>query len=228
MAYRAAPPMNAAERALAAWLAQPSRHWLEAPVLASERRTVARLLREHQSLQGAQLVWLWVLGLSLIAPPLWLLLWLTSRLPIAVAERLSVGIGALLLLFLGELVWFSARAWLSQRALSAEERWLARLPVPVSGYLDLLQVEPGPNRRFSLRLSFRDEPRHDLVEALVTRFSPQAQLSAVPGEERMFCLRPAASLDNLGARRWLRGAMQELVLPLHRAYPLALAQVTED
>jgi hypothetical protein len=227
MVYREAPPASLPEKILSAWLARPSALRLQAPVSRSEQEVAARLLRERQSVPGEQLLWLWLVGLSLVSPPLWLFIWLVSRLPEVIAERLSFGVSVLLFFFLGELLWYSGRVWFAQRTLSQEERWLRSLPVPVAGYFDLLQVEAVPGRAFALRLFLRNKPRLDLVSSLVERFSSRTALLSFSSDGRVLELQPTKYLDNAAARRWLRGALQEVVVPLHHAYPVSLARIID-
>lgn len=165
---------------------------------------------------------------------------------IALSTLVGVGGGAVLIACAGERAWLvglgiaamvvgAAVAWCSRyvigaRAITAEARWLAGLGFAVEGYLEVLSVEPH-DCRLAVTIEFATEVApNDTVRGLVGLVDGQVEAQA---GRRIVVRSGELSTDggdgpshNRAIYGWLRRAFVQVVVPLHRGYPLARVRVS--
>ena len=114
---------------------------------------------------------------------------------------------------------------LGMRGVSLELAWCEALPFELDGYVETLASAPSSPARLQVELSFlgpapASEPIGDALAAVdpAARVERDVPLVLVNGPL-------ACPLDephgNTPVREWLRALVQQVLLPLHRAYPLA-------
>lgn len=139
----------------------------------------------------------------------------------------NVGIALILLTCAA---FFPARWLEGMRLERVERRWLQSLPFPVKGYFRVLSATPSEETRVSLRIRFAAAaPERDVLDGMLGRvqFPASARLTEGRGATWMAESGPIRTVfiedgtpTNAAPLGWMRGMIDEALLPLHQAYPL--------
>jgi hypothetical protein len=119
---------------------------------------------------------------------------------------------------------------LGRRYARVEAAWVQALPFPVRGYFRVLGETLAEERRVRVRSSSSAMPRplarcskdrraRDLPRHGPAHWRPRA---ALDGRERPLrtCVPEDSDPTNLQVLAWMRGMIDEVLVPLHDAYPL--------
>jgi hypothetical protein len=136
----------------------------------------------------------------------------------------------LILLAASILGFFGGRWLLGRRYARVEAAWVRSLPFPVQGYFRVLGETPAEERRVRVRFEFQAAaPGREVLEGLVGRVAYPATARLTGGRELRWTAESATirtpvveDVDptNLQVLSWMRGMIEEVLLPLHEAYPL--------
>jgi hypothetical protein len=136
----------------------------------------------------------------------------------------------LALIVLGGGGYFVARKLAAPRLVRAELAWLRALPFPVRGYAATLGESPGEERRVRVHLEFRGAaPEHEVLEGLFGRVTFPATARITEGRGAGWTAESgpirSVALDDLDPTNgpvlsWMRSVVDEVLLPLHAAFPL--------
>jgi len=232
------PPPPAGARARLEALAREGREHQAAALAreaAEERRAALRERRQVERLGRAN-----VRNALLDSPP-------GPSIPILRITLAAVVAGTILLFAAGTawqvLGWtlllgaiggfFGGRLLLGPRYVRGEAAWLRALPFPVRGYFRVLGETPSEERFVRVRIHFRHAaPEREVLEGIAGRLVYPATATLDGGGLR-WTLRSAAirtpvvedgEITNRQALGWMRGVIDEVLLPLHEAYPLRSAR----
>jgi|GEM_PF-1940329 len=136
-----------------------------------------------------------------------------------------------LTLLAASIVGFFGGRWVLGRVyLRREREWIRSLPFPVRGYFRVLGETPEEERRVRVRFQFQDAaPARELLEGLVGRVAYPASARLTGGSGLRWTAESTtihtympedSTATNLQVLSWMRGMMEEVLLPLHEAYPL--------
>jgi hypothetical protein len=127
-------------------------------------------------------------------------------------------------------LFFPARWILGMRLERVERKWLQSLPFPVKGYFRVLSATPSEETRVRVLIHFRGEPpEREVLDGLLGRvqFPASARLTDGRGATRTAESGPIRTVfvedgtpSNAAPLHWMRGVIDEALLPLHEAYPL--------
>lgn len=135
-----------------------------------------------------------------------------------------------------------SRGWLGflgrkQADVDGERAWLAALPFRVEKYEDLFN-ESIAVHRWALRFEFAGaRPEEALLTNLFANLDTSASIGTVritPDRRDLYVELPMSdALRRSGSRSWeirllFHRAVDEVLVPLHREYPLALVECGED
>ncbi|MFL5381735.1 MAG: hypothetical protein ACJ8GN_04400 [Longimicrobiaceae bacterium] len=139
----------------------------------------------------------------------------------------KMGIGLTLLAIVG---FFGGRVVLAPWLVRRERAWLQALPFPVRGYFRTLGQAPEEERRVCVRIDFREEPpEREVLEGLLGRVAYPASARITGGKGASWRaesgpIRSPAFEDvdptNGAVLGWMRGVVEEVLLPLHAVHPL--------
>jgi hypothetical protein len=137
-----------------------------------------------------------------------------------------VGVG---LIWLGAGIPFAVVALMRTRVVAAERARVAALPFELAGWERALGVDPRSGT-LTLTLAFAGEPpERDLLEGLCGRLDATLREAAGRGATIVSAELSADGGDgpdtNAMFYRWLRRAIDDVLVPLHRGYPLARVEV---
>ena len=148
-----------------------------------------------------------------------------SVLPMA-AEGFWAAVG-LALIMLASGGYFAARRVVGFRQLRVEREWLRSLPFPVRGYFRVLGGSPEEERQVRLRIRFRDvAPEREVLEGILGRVHLPATARLAGGAGTTWTVESGpirtAIIDdvtptNATTAWWMRGVIDEALLPLHAA-----------
>jgi hypothetical protein len=147
---------------------------------------------------------------------------------LAGGERWSpVGLGLIALAIVG---FFGGRWIVGMRLERLERAWIRSLPFLVRGYLHVLGTTPAEERTVRVRIVFRDAaPERDLLDGLLGRvqYPASARLTGGSGTKWTAESGPIRTIfiddghpSNATTLDWMRGVIDEALLPLHEAYPI--------
>jgi hypothetical protein len=141
-----------------------------------------------------------------------------------------VGLGLILLAIAG---FFGGRWLLAPRLVREERVWLQSLPFPVRGYFRTLGNAPEEERQVRVRIVFRGgAPEREVLEGLFGRvvFPATARLTGGQGSKWRAESGPIRSIvmedmysTNGPVLSWMRCVVEDVLLPLHAAYPIRSA-----
>jgi hypothetical protein len=139
----------------------------------------------------------------------------------------KAGIGLVLLAIAG---FFGGRMVLAPWLVRRERAWLQALPFPVRGYFRTLGRVPEEERQVRVRIDFQGEPpERELLEGLLGRVTYPASARITGGKGARWRaesgpIRSPAFDDvdptNGAVLGWMRGVVEEVLLPLHAVHPL--------
>ncbi|MFL5539823.1 MAG: GNAT family N-acetyltransferase [Longimicrobiaceae bacterium] len=139
----------------------------------------------------------------------------------------KVGMGLVLLAIVG---FFGGRWVMAPWLVRRERAWLQALPFPVRGWFRTLGQAPEEERRVRVRIEFRGEPpEREVLEGLFGRVAIPATARLAAGQGASWRaesgpIRSPAFEDvdptNGAVLRWMRGVVEEVLLPLHAVHPL--------
>jgi hypothetical protein len=142
----------------------------------------------------------------------------------------AVGLGLIGLAIAG---FFGGRWLLAPRLVRRERAWLQALPFPVRGYFRTLGNSPEEERQVRVRIVFRgDAPEREVLEGLFGRvvFPATARLTGGQGSRWRAESGPIRSIvmedmdpTNGPVLSWMRVVVEDVLLPLHAAYPIRSA-----
>lgn len=139
----------------------------------------------------------------------------------------SVGL-ALIALAIGG--FFGGRWVVGRRLARIEQAWLLALPFPVRGYFRVLGAAPAEERTVRVRIRFREAvPEREVLDGLLGRvqYPASARLTGGSGARWTAQSGPIRTVfvddghpSNASTLSWMRGVIEEALLPLHAAYPI--------
>ncbi len=134
----------------------------------------------------------------------------------------GLGIAAVVL---GAAVAWCSRYVIGGRAIAAEERFVAGLGFPIDGYFRVLSLDPSDCHLELTIEVVADVPEEDTARGLAGLVKAELHER---GDRRLVLRSPRLSTDggdgpshNRGVHAWLRGAVERVLVPLHRGYPIA-------
>ncbi|HEX7243079.1 MAG TPA: hypothetical protein VF263_22540, partial [Longimicrobiaceae bacterium] len=146
----------------------------------------------------------------------------------------SVALGLILVPCVG---FFAARWVLGMRLERVERRWVRSLPFSVEGYFRVLGATPSEETRIRVRIRFRTAaPGREVLDGLLGRvqFPASARVTGGSGLAWTAESGPIRTLmiedgtpSNAAPLGWMRGVIDEALLPLHDAYPLREVEFRE-
>ena len=136
-----------------------------------------------------------------------------------------------LVLLMGSIAGFFGGRWVLGHGYARREAaWLGALPFPVRGYFRVLGETPAEERRVQVRFEFRDAaPAREVLEGMVGRVSYPATARLAGGRDLRWTAESApirtpmvddVDPTNLQVLSWMRGMIDEVLLPLYEACPL--------
>jgi hypothetical protein len=141
------------------------------------------------------------------------------------------GLALILLAIAG---FFGGRLVLGPRLVRVERAWLLSLPFPVRGYFRTLGQSPEEERSVRVRIVFRGAvPEREVLEGLFGRvvYPATARITGGNGTRWTAESGPIRSYvsDDIAATNgpvlgWMRCVVEDVLLPLHEAYPLRSAR----
>lgn len=137
-----------------------------------------------------------------------------------------------LILLAGSIVGFFGGRWvLGRRYARVEAAWVRSLPFPVRGYFRVLGDTPQEERRVRMRFEFQGAaPERELLEGLVGRVAYPASARLTGGSGPRWTAESTtihtympedSEATNLQVLSWMRGMIEQVLIPLHEAYPLS-------
>jgi hypothetical protein len=145
-----------------------------------------------------------------------------------------VGLGLIALAIGG---FFGGRWIVGMRLVRVERRWLLALPFPVRGYFRVLGATPAEERAVRVRIHFRDAaPEREMLDGLLgrVRFPASARLTGGSGSRWTAESGPIRTIfvddghpSNATTLEWMRGVIEEALLPLHQTYPIRRVEFRE-
>jgi hypothetical protein len=143
----------------------------------------------------------------------------------------------LALILLACAAFFPAR-WVQGRRLErVERRWLQSLPFPVKGYFRVLSATPSEETTVRVRIQFQGAvPEREVLDGLLGRvqFPASARVTEGRGATWIAESGPIRTVfvedgtpTNAAPLHWMRGVIDEALLPLHQAYPLSEVEFCE-
>jgi len=153
---------------------------------------------------------------------------LGTLLLLAGGERWSpVGLGLIGLAIVG---FFGGRWIVGMRLERVERAWIRSLPFLVRGYFHVLGATPAEERTVRVRILFRDTaPERDVLDGLLGRvqYPASARLTGGSGTAWTAESGPIRTVfvedghpSNATTLDWMRGVIEESLLPLHETYPI--------
>jgi hypothetical protein len=143
----------------------------------------------------------------------------------------AVGLG---LIVLAIAAFFGGRMLLAPRLVRQERAWLQALPFPVRGWFRTLGSAPEEERQVRVRIVFRgDAPEREVLEGLFGRvtYPATARLTGGQGSKWQAESGPIRSvvMEDVDATNgpvlsWMRIVVDDVLLPLHAAYPIRSAR----
>jgi hypothetical protein len=143
----------------------------------------------------------------------------------------SVGTAGLVMVLASALGYFPARMALGVWQVRLERAWLASLPFPVRGYFRVLGTSPEEERTLRLKASFTGSgPGREVLEGLLGRVSYPASANLRDFREQGWSAESGPILSpsgddidssNAPTLGWMRVVIEDVLLPLHREFPLA-------
>ena len=140
----------------------------------------------------------------------------------------------LALIGLGIAGFFGGRLLLAPRRVREERAWLLSLPFPVRGYFRTLGQSPEEERQVRVRIVFRGPvPEREMLEGLFGRvtYPATARITGGKGSRWRAESGPIRSIvmedvepTNGPVLWWMRIVVDEVLLPLHEAFPLRSAR----
>jgi hypothetical protein len=134
-------------------------------------------------------------------------------------------------------VFFLARWAMGRAHARMEGAWLVGLPFPVRGYFRVLGGTPSEEREVKVRIEFRDAvPDRETLDGLLGRVEYPATARLTGGGGKRWTaesgtIRSPAGGDvdptNGAVLWWMRVVVDEVLLPLHEAYPLRSVRFAE-
>lgn len=119
----------------------------------------------------------------------------------------------------------------AEDALARERRWVEGLPFPMEGWFDVIAAEPESGK-MQARLYFEhEEPDAELLRGLVGVADGrllQATGHIVQSPEIEVRDDETDALSNGGYLRWQRKLVREVLIPLHKVYPLRRIEWARD
>jgi hypothetical protein len=107
-----------------------------------------------------------------------------------------------------------------------ERAWLMALPFPVRGYFRVLGATPAEEQTIRLRIHFRGSaPERELLDGMLGRGSARLtggrglSWTAESGTIRTVMVEDGTD-SNYATLGWMRGVIEQSLLPLHDAYPI--------
>jgi hypothetical protein len=145
-----------------------------------------------------------------------------------------VGLGLIALAIGG---FFGGRWIVGMRLVRVERRWLLSLPFPVRGYFRVLGATPAEERTVRVRIRFRGAaPDREMLDGLLGRVQYPASARLTRGSGTVWTAEsgPIRTVfvddghpSNATTLDWMRGVIEEALLPLHAEYPLASVEFGE-
>jgi len=139
----------------------------------------------------------------------------------------QVGMGLVLLAIVG---FFGGRWVMAPWLVRRERAWLQALPFPVRGYFRTLGQVPEEERRVRVRIEFRGEPpEREVLEGLFGRVTVPATARLTDGKGAGWRAESgpihSPSFEDVDPTNgavlgWMRGVVEEVLLPLHAVHPL--------
>ena len=130
--------------------------------------------------------------------------------------------------------FFGGRLLLGPRRVRAERAWLLSLPFPVRGYFRTLGQTPEEERQVRVRIVFRGAaPEQEVLEGLFGRVAYPATARVTGGQGSRWRaesgpIRSVVMEDmeptNGPVLSWMRVVVDDVLLPLHEAFPLRSAR----
>jgi hypothetical protein len=139
----------------------------------------------------------------------------------------TAGLALVLLAIAG---FFGGRLLLAPRLVGVERAWLLSLPFPVRAYFRTLGSAPEEERRVRVRIVFRGAaPEQEVLEGLFGRVTVPATARITGGRGTRWQAEsgPIRSIvmddvdpTNGAVLSWMRSVVDDVLLPLHEAFPL--------
>ena len=128
----------------------------------------------------------------------------------------------------------------SRGAVAAEQDWAMALPFQLFGYFDLLSVDPRPARRVVYAIVWQEgslPPDTNLLHGIIGAVDPEARVDRVDARGATITGGAVSGGTGISVNQRpvyrnhrfcesIHGVVEQVLLPLHRTYPIALVTLS--